>query len=76
MITTLSEGYARAFSTCFIGARLLPEAQTGGDRKTVLRAMSFATSSGLSRLLALIPETGGVVLIVASIRMIAAARWL
>ena len=73
MITTFFGWYVWAFSTYFIGVRLLPEAQTGGDRKSVLRVMGFATAPGLIRLLALIPETGGVVFIVASIWMIVAA---
>ena len=73
MITTLFGWYVWAFSTYFIAVRLLPEAQTGGDRKSVLRAMGFATSPGLIRLLALIPDMGGAVFIVASIWMIVAA---
>ena len=73
MITTLFGWYVWAFSTYFIGVRLLPEAQTGGDRKTVLRAMGFATSPGLIRLLALIPNTGIIVFFAASVWMIVAA---
>ena len=73
MITTLFGWYVWAFSTYFIGVRLLPEARTGVDRKSVLRALAFATAPGLIRLLALLPEMGGVVFVVASIWMIAAA---
>jgi hypothetical protein len=73
MITTFFGWYVWAFSTYFISVRLLPETQTAGDRKSVLRAMGFATSPGIIRLLALIPDTGGVVFVVASIWMIVAA---
>ena len=73
MVVTVIGWYVWAFSTYFIAARILPEAQTGGDRKSVLRAMGFATAPGLIRLLALIPDLGGAVFMVASIWMIVAS---
>ena len=73
MITTLFGWYVWAFSTYFIAVRLLPEAQTAGDRKSVLRAMGFAAAPGVIRLLAIIPDSGSVVFAVASIWMIVAA---
>jgi len=73
MVTTLIGWYIWAFSTYFIGVRLLPEAETKGDRKAVLRAMGFASSPGLIRLLGFIPNLAGVIFLVASIWMIMAA---
>ncbi|MBT8371684.1 MAG: hypothetical protein HKO68_02080 [Desulfobacterales bacterium] len=73
MITTLFGWYVWAFSTYFIAVRLSPGAQTGGDRKSALRALGFATSPGLIRLLALIPDMGSAVFIVASLWMIVAS---
>ncbi len=73
MLTTVIGWYIWAFSNYFIGVRLLPEAETKGDRKAVLRAMGFASSPGLIRLLGLIPDLAGVIFLVASIWMIMAA---
>jgi hypothetical protein len=67
MITTLIGWYIWAFSTYFVGARLLPEAETKGDRKAMLRAMGFASSPGLIRMLGLIPGFTGVTLLIASV---------
>ncbi len=73
MITSLLGWYVWAFSTYFVGARLLPEAETKGDRKAVLRAMGFASSPGLIRLLGLIPNMAGTTLLIASVWMFVAA---
>jgi hypothetical protein len=73
MITTLIGWYIWAFSTYFIGVRLLPEAETNGNRKTVLRAMGFASAPGLIRLLGLIPNLASTTLVIASVWMIVAA---
>jgi len=73
MITTLFGWYVWAFSNYFIGVRLLPEAPTSVDRKSVLRALGFASSPGLLRLLALIPDVAGVAFVIASIWTVAAA---
>jgi len=67
MITTLIGWYIWAFSTYFIGVKLLPEAETNTDRKAVLRAMGFASSPGLIRMLGLIPGFTGVTLLIASV---------
>jgi hypothetical protein len=72
MITTLIGWYIWAFSTYFIAVRLLPEAETNLNRKAVLRAMGFASSPGLIRLLGLIPNLAGTTLIIASVWMFAA----
>jgi len=73
MITTLLGWYVWAFSTYFIGIRLLPGAQSEIDRKSVLRVLGFASSPGLIRLLGLIPGLSGVTFLVATIWMVAAA---
>ncbi len=73
MITTLLGWYIWAFSTYFIGVRLLPEAQTNMDRKYVLRALGFASSPGLIRLLALIPGMSTVVFLITTVWMIMAS---
>lgn len=73
MITTLLGWYIWAFSCYFIAVRLLSEAKVDVDRKAVLRALGFASSPGLIRLLGLIPELSGVTFGIASIWMIVAA---
>ena len=73
MITTLFGWYVWAFSSYFIGVRLLSEAQVSVDRKAVLRALSFATSPGLIRLLGLIPGMSGAVFLISSVWMIVAS---
>jgi hypothetical protein len=73
MITTIVGWYIWAFSAYFVGVRLLPEAGTKEDRKAVLRAMGFASSPGLIRMLGLIPGFTGVTLLIASVWMFVAA---
>jgi hypothetical protein len=73
MITTLLGWYIWAFSSYFIGVRLLPESPIDADRKAVLRALGFASSPGLIRLLGLIPDTAGIAFAATSIWMIVAA---
>jgi hypothetical protein len=73
MITTIVGWYICAFSAYFVGVRLLPEAGTKEDRKAVLRAMGFASSPGLIRMLGLIPGFAGVTLLIASVWMFVAA---
>ena len=73
LMTTLLGWYVWAFSAYFVSRRLFPEAETKGDRKAVLRAMGFASSPGLIRLLGLIPDFVGVSLLIASIWMFLAA---
>ena len=73
MITTLIGWYIWAFSNYFIGVRLLPEADTSADRKAVLRAMGFASSPGLIRIVGLIPDLAGATLLIVTVWMFAAA---
>jgi len=73
MITTLFGWYVWAFSCYFIGVRLLPEGQIDVDRKAVLRALGFASSPGLLRLLGLIPDLSGITVVIATVWMIMAA---
>ena len=73
MITTIIGWYIWAFSAYFVGRRFLPEAETEGNRKAVLRAMGFASAPGLIRLLGLIPNMAGTTLLIASVWMFVAA---
>lgn len=73
LATSLIGWYIWAFSSYFVGSRLLPEPQTTTDRKAVLRAMGFASSPGLIRLLGLLPNMAGISLVTSSIWMIVAA---
>jgi hypothetical protein len=73
MITTLIGWYIWAFSTYFVGVKFLPEVETKGNRKAVLRAMGFASAPGLIRLLGLIPNLAGTTLAIASVWMFVAA---
>ena len=58
MITTLIGWYVWAFFTYFAGTRLFRETKTEIDRterKTVIRAMGFASAPGVARILGMIP---------------------
>jgi hypothetical protein len=70
MVSTLISWYIWVFMTYFAGARLFPEAQTTPDRKAVVRAMGFASSPGLIRLLGLMPGMSSIALLVATLWMI------
>jgi hypothetical protein len=70
MVTTLIGWYLWAFFTYFIATRFFRENKTEierSDRKTVIRAMGFASAPGAVRLLGVIPGLGMVVLAGASI---------
>jgi hypothetical protein len=73
MITTLLGWYVWAFSTYMIGARFLPEPQTEPDRKSVMRAMGFATAPGVLRAFGFLQGFGLVILVLAIAWMVAAA---
>jgi hypothetical protein len=61
-----------AFLTYFIGTRLLPEPQTKADYGQLLRAIGFASSPGLIRVLGIIPFLGPIVFLVAGVWMLVA----
>ncbi|MDJ0814570.1 MAG: YIP1 family protein [Desulfobacterales bacterium] len=73
MITTLLGWYVWAFSTYMVGARMLPEAGTEPDRKTILRVIGFACAPGIVRILGFIQGFGLIVILIAFIWMVAAA---
>lgn len=73
MITTLSGWYVWAFSTYIIGARFLPETRTNPDRKSLMRALGFASAPGVLRVLGFIQGFGLVILMIAATWMVAAA---
>lgn len=76
MITSLIGWYVWAFFTYFAATRLFRETRTEidrKDRKTVIRAMGFASAPGIARLLGMIPGLGTVALVGATILMIVAA---
>lgn len=61
-----------AFLTYFIGTRLLPEPQTKADYGELLRAIGFASSPGLIRVLGIIPFLSAIAFLVAGIWMLIA----
>jgi hypothetical protein len=76
MITTLIGWYIWVFFTYFAAARLFRETRTEigrMDRKTVTRAMGFASAPGVVRLLGMIPGLGPVALAGATVWMIVAS---
>ena len=76
MVSTLIGWYVWAFFTYFTATRFFREKQTEidrMDRKTVIRAMGFASAPGALRILGGIPGLGIVVLVVATIWMIVAS---
>lgn len=73
MVTTLVGWYIWAFTTYFVGARILPESKEPVERKAVFRAMGFATAPGLWRLLGLVPGMGIFILVLISLWMVVAA---
>ncbi len=76
MITTLIGWYVWAFFTYFAASRFFREDRTQIERmgrKTVIRAMGFASAPGVIRLLGFIPGLGIVIIAVATIWMVAAA---
>ena len=76
MVSTLIGWYVWAFFTYFTATRFFREKQTEidrMDRKTVIRAMGFASAPGALRILGWIPGLGIVVLVVATIWMIVAS---
>ena len=76
MVSTLIGWYVWAFFTYFTATRFFREKQTEIDRmarKTVIRAMGFASAPGALRILGGIPGLGIVVLVVATIWMIVAS---
>jgi hypothetical protein len=73
MLTTLFGWYVWAISTYFIGARILPEPQTEPDRKALMRVLGFACAPGVLRVAGFIENLGLVVLLIATIWMLAAA---
>ena len=73
MITTLLGWYVWAFSTYMVGARMMPEAGTEPDRKTILRVIGFACAPGILRILGFIEGLGLIVIFIALSWMVAAA---
>ncbi len=76
MLTTLIGWYVWAFFTYFAATRLFSKTQTEidrMDRKTVIRAMGFASAPGVARLLGMIPGLGSVALVGSTIWMIVAS---
>lgn len=55
-----------------VGVKMLPEPQTKSDIKELLRATGFASAPGLIRVLGAIPYLGGLVVLIASLWMLAA----
>ena len=73
LMTTLAGWYIWAFSTYMVGARMMPEAGTEPDRKTILRVIGFACAPGILRILGFIQGLGLIVIFIALSWMVAAA---
>lgn len=71
-IATLIGWFVWAYLTYFIGTKFLPEPQTKANHSELLRTIGFSSSPGLIRVLGIIPGSGMVVSLVASIWMLAA----
>lgn len=69
-LAALGGWYLWAGLTYFIGAKLLPEAQTEADLGQLLRTTGFSSSPGLLRVLGIIPGAGSLVFAVASVWML------
>ncbi|NLD99981.1 MAG: hypothetical protein GX640_08910 [Fibrobacter sp.] len=61
-----------AYITLLIGTKILPEPQTEATYGEMIRAVGFASSPGLFRILGIIPLLGPVVFIAADMWMIVA----
>ncbi len=73
MGTTLAGWYIWAFTTYFIGARILPESNEPVERRAVYRVMGFATAPGILRIFGLVPGVGVILLVVTTVWMVVAA---
>src|SRR5687768_13965691 len=56
----------------WIGAKMLPEAQTRADWGELARTLAFASSPGLLRILGILPVVGDIVFVVTGIWMLVA----
>ena len=71
-ILALVGWYVWAFLTYFIGAKLLPEADTTANHQELLRTIGFSSSPGILRVLGIIPGLGSFLVFVASVWMLIA----
>ncbi|MDY6972953.1 MAG: YIP1 family protein [Thermodesulfobacteriota bacterium] len=71
-IIALIGWYVWAYLIYLIGTKLLPEPQTRADHGQLLRTIGFASSPGLIRILAIIPQGAKIVFLVASVWMLVA----
>jgi hypothetical protein len=61
-----------AFLTFVIGTKILPQTQTRSDVGELLRTIGFASAPGILRVFGFVPVAGSLVLLVASVWMLAA----
>jgi len=71
-IAALISWYVWAYLTYWIGTRVLPEPQTHADVGQMLRAIGFASSPGLLRIVGLLPGFTGAAFAVANVWMLVA----
>jgi len=71
-IAALIGWYIWAYMTYFIGAKLLPEAQTKADHGELLRTIGFSSSPGLIRVLGIIPGLTNLIFMVSGVWMLVA----
>jgi hypothetical protein len=73
IVTTIIGWYIWTFFIYMAGARLFPESKTTADRKSLLRALGFASGPGWIRILGLVPGLSIASFAVSSIWMIVTA---
>ncbi|GAB4389105.1 MAG: hypothetical protein Kow0025_12400 [Thermodesulfovibrionales bacterium] len=72
VVAALVTWFLWAYLTYFIGAKIIPEPQTNASPGQMLRALGFASSPGLIRVLGVIPGLTGFVFMAASVWMLVA----
>ena len=71
-LASLIGWYVWAFTTYFVGTRILPGAKTEADVGQLLRTIGFSATPGLIRVLGIVPGLGTLVQFVASLWMLVA----
>ena len=72
IIGALIGWFVWAFTTWFVGTKMLPEAETKADLGQLLRTTGFAAAPGVAGILGFLPAVGGVVLFAVSLWQLAA----
>jgi hypothetical protein len=73
LITTMIAWYVWAFSVFYVSSRIFHKNGEGGDRKTIMRVVAFASAPGLIRILGVIPKSLVIIFIISSVWILIAA---